>query len=68
LSDVFSGKNGYYIIKVAERKEQKQQTLEEAKPRIERTLKQEKQKKAFDDYLESLKKRYPVQIKDASLQ
>ncbi|MCX8043103.1 MAG: peptidylprolyl isomerase [Desulfobacterota bacterium] len=67
ISDVFQGKNGYYIIKVAERKEQKQQTLDEAKPRIERTLKQEKQKKAFDDYIESLKKRYPVQIKDESL-
>lgn len=67
ISDVFEGKNGYYIIKVTERKEQKQQTLDEAKPRIERTLKQEKQKKAFDDYLESLKKRYPVQIKDESL-
>lgn len=67
ISDVFQGKNGYYIIKVAERKEQKQQTLEEAKPRIERTLKQEKQKKAFDDYIESLKKRYPVQIKEESL-
>ena len=67
ISNVFEGKNGYYIIKVAERKEQKQQSLEEAKPRIERTLKQEKQKKAFDDYLESLKKRYPVEIKDESL-
>jgi parvulin-like peptidyl-prolyl isomerase len=68
LSDVFEGKDGYYIVKVVEKKEQKQQTLEEVKPRIERTLKQDKQKKAFDDYLEALKKRYPVQIKEQSMQ
>ncbi|MEI6124946.1 MAG: peptidylprolyl isomerase [Pseudomonadota bacterium] len=67
MSDVFESKGGFYIVKVIEKKEQKQETLEESKPKIERTLKQEKQKKNFDDYLESLKKKYPVQIKDDSM-
>lgn len=67
ISDVFESKGGYYIIKVMEKKDSKQETFEEVKPRIERTLKQEKQKKAFDDYLESLKKKYPVQVKDESM-
>jgi len=63
MSDVFEGKDGYYIVKVLEKKEQKQQTLEEVKPRIERTLKQEKQKKAFDDTLNRSRNGIPCRLK-----
>jgi peptidyl-prolyl cis-trans isomerase C len=67
VSDVFQGKNGYYIIKVMEKKPQEQETFEEVKQRIERTLKTEKQKTAMDSYLEGLKKKYSVKILDESM-
>jgi len=66
VSDVFQGKDGYYIIKVMEKKAQEQETFDEVKQRIERTLKTEKQKTAMDSYLEGLKKRYPVKMLDES--
>lgn len=67
VSDVFQGKDGYYIIKVMEKKAQEQETFEDVKQRIERTLKTEKQKTAMDSYLEGLKKRYPVKMLDESV-
>jgi len=67
VSDVFQGKDGYYIIKVMEKKPQEQEKFEDVKPRIERTLKTEKQKTAMESYLEELKKKYPVETLDASL-
>jgi peptidyl-prolyl cis-trans isomerase C len=66
LSDVFEDKKGYYIIKVAEKKEEKQQTLEDVKKRIERRLKQQKQKDAYDNYLAELEKKFPVKIMEES--
>ncbi len=63
LSDVFEAKDGYYIIKVVEKKEEHQQTFEEVQKRIERQMKQEKQKEAYDSYIDSLKKKYPVKMK-----
>lgn len=67
VSDVFQGKGGYYIIKVMEKKPQEQESFEEVKQRIERTLKTEKQKAAMESYLEGLKKKYSVNILDESL-
>lgn len=67
VSDVFESKKGYYIIKVMEKKPQEQETFEEVKQRIERTLKTEKQKAAMDSYLEGLKKKYSVKILDESM-
>ena len=67
VSDVFQGKDGYYIIKVMEKKPQEQETFEEVKQRIERTLKTEKQKTAMESYLEGLKKKYSVKILDESM-
>jgi len=62
MSDVFEDKKGFYIIKVADKKPQKEQTLEEVKTKIERRLKQEKQKDSYESYIEGLKKKYPVKI------
>jgi parvulin-like peptidyl-prolyl isomerase len=67
VSDVFQSKDGYYIIKVMEKKSQEQETFEDVKQRIERTLKTEKQKTAMESYLEGLKKRYTVKMLDESL-
>jgi hypothetical protein len=41
--------------------------MQEAKSRIERRLQQEQQKKAYDAYLGSLEKRYPVKIYDENI-
>ena len=62
LSDVFEDKKGFYIIKVVGKKERHEQTLNEVEKRIEKQLRQEKQKAAYESYVESLKKQYPVTI------
>ena len=62
VSDIFKGKDGLFIIKVMEKKPMKQDTFEEAKPQIERTMKSEKQKTAMDSYLDGLRKKYPVKM------
>jgi hypothetical protein len=62
LSDVFEDKRGFYLIKVVAKKERHEQTLNEVGKRIEKQLRQEKQKEAYESYVESLKKRYPVTI------
>jgi peptidyl-prolyl cis-trans isomerase C len=67
VSGVIEEKNGFYIIKVAEKKPEKEETMQEAKSRIERRLQQEQQKKAYDTYLGSLEKRYPVKIYDENI-
>ena len=63
-SDVFKSKDGFYIIKVDDKKAGRKQTLDEVRSRIERTLKQSMQKEEYDKYLERLKKKYPVKIMD----
>jgi peptidyl-prolyl cis-trans isomerase C len=67
VSDVFQGKDGYYIIKVMEKKAQEQEKFEDVKQLFERTLKTEKQKAAMDSYLDGLKKKYPVKMLDESM-
>ena len=63
-SGVVKSKDGFYIIKMDDKKAEKKQTLDEVRPRIERTLKQSMQKEVYDEYIESLKKKYPVKIMD----
>jgi parvulin-like peptidyl-prolyl isomerase len=63
-SGVVKSKDGFYIINVVVNKAEKKQTLDEVRPRIERTLKQSMQKEVYDEYLESLKKKYPVKLMD----
>lgn len=67
LSDIIEEKNGYYIIKVGEKKPQKEEPFQEAKSKIERRMQQEEQRKAYDTYLESLKKQYPVKINEENI-
>jgi peptidyl-prolyl cis-trans isomerase C len=61
-SDVFESKGGLYIVQVVEKKDKKEETLEEVKERIERKLKQDKQKEAYENFLEELKKKYKVKM------
>ena len=67
ISDIIEEKNGEYIIKVGEKKPQKEETFQEAKPKIERRMQQEDQRKAYDTYLDSLKSRYPVKINEENI-
>jgi len=67
ISDIIEEKNGDYIIKVGEKKPQKEETFQEAKPKIERRMQQENQRKAYDTYLDSLKNRYPVKINEENI-
>jgi len=60
MSGVFEDKRGFYIIKASDRKERHEQTLDEVRRRIERTLKQDKQKETYNRYIEDLEKKYPV--------
>ena len=63
-SGVVKSKDGFYIIKMDDKKAEKKQTLDEVRFRIERTLKQSIQKEVYDEYIESLKKKYLVKIMD----
>jgi len=62
LSDVFEDKGGFFIVKVAEKKAEEAQSLEESRKKIERQLTQEKQKQHYDAFVESLKKKYPIKM------
>lgn len=62
LSDVFEDKGGFFIVKVAEKKAEEAQSLEESKKKIERQLTQDKQKQQYDAFIESLKKKYPIKM------
>jgi parvulin-like peptidyl-prolyl isomerase len=67
VSDIIEEKNGFYIIKVGEKKPQKEESFQEAKGKIERRMQQDEQRKAYDAYLETLKKKYPVKINEANI-
>jgi len=62
LSDIIAAKNGLYIIQLIDRKAEKVLSLDEVKSRITRSLKQKKQKTAYDAYIESLRKKYSVKM------
>jgi len=66
-SEIIEEKNGYYLIKAGEKKPQKEETFQEAKTKIERRMQQEQQRKAYDTYLDTLKKRYPVKINEENI-
>jgi parvulin-like peptidyl-prolyl isomerase len=60
MSDVFETKRGYYIIRIDDRQPRTEQSLSTAKSKIVRKLQQSKQKKAYENYVEGLKEKYPV--------
>jgi parvulin-like peptidyl-prolyl isomerase len=66
ISEPIKVQNGYDIIKITDKKLGKQIEFEKVKNLIKQHLSAEKQKDAFDSYIENLKKSYKVEInKDA---
>lgn len=59
---------GYHVIKVIERKEGAMVPFEEAKETVKRQLISEKQKSAFDAYVEGLKKKSKVTTESKALE
>jgi peptidyl-prolyl cis-trans isomerase C len=64
ISGVVKTKFGYHIIKVTDKKEARQMTLDEVKDQIKDQLMREKQKTAFDDYTNNLKSKATIKINE----
>ncbi|OGX38395.1 MAG: hypothetical protein A3G91_03285 [Omnitrophica WOR_2 bacterium RIFCSPLOWO2_12_FULL_50_9] len=67
LSSVFHGPDGYYIVKLEEKKEGKPIAFEEIKEEIIQDQMLRKQQKAILDHIEQLKKITTVEIKEERL-
>lgn len=64
LSNPVKTKFGYHIIKVTDKKVGKPLEFEQVKDLILQRLSAEKQKQVFDEYIDSLKKSYKVEINE----
>lgn len=62
LSDIVETQFGYHIIKVTEKKPEETVKFEEAKPRIDEFLKEQKMQQAVSAYVENLKKGAKIEI------
>lgn len=62
MSDVFEDSRGFYIVKMDDKRPEKQKTFEEAKNRIQQILMQDKQQSAFEDYLQALREKDTVTV------
>ncbi len=63
ISDVIETEFGFFIVRLDDRQPRTEESLESAKPKIERRLQQSKQREAYEKYVESLKKKYRVTYK-----
>jgi parvulin-like peptidyl-prolyl isomerase len=64
ISDVFETEVGYFIARVDDRQPRTEKSLNDVKGRIERRLKQIKQREAYQKYVEGLKEKYPVKYSE----
>ncbi len=55
-------KNGWYLLKLEEKKNSRLQTFEEVKRQIEETIYQEKKRKKLDEFLKNLKEKSFIKI------
>jgi EpsD family peptidyl-prolyl cis-trans isomerase len=67
ISEPLKTKSGYEIIKVTDRKMGQVVPFERVKQIISQNLLAEKQKEAFDSYIDGLKKKYKVEINEEAL-
>ncbi|OGP98370.1 MAG: hypothetical protein A2026_00390 [Deltaproteobacteria bacterium RBG_19FT_COMBO_46_12] len=62
VSDIVQSRFGFHIIKVLEKKEGKQKSVEESKPEIEKKLLAKKRKDTFDTLVSDLKSKAKISI------
>ncbi len=62
VSEPFKTKFGYHILKVEDKKEEKQLSFNEVKDEVEQILVEEKTKNKLDEKINELKQKYDVQI------
>jgi peptidyl-prolyl cis-trans isomerase SurA len=62
MSDWLGTKNGWYLLKLEEKKESRQKTLDEVKKPIEERLYGEKRQKKTDEYIKDLKDKSYIKI------
>jgi parvulin-like peptidyl-prolyl isomerase len=67
ISEPIKVQNGYDIVKITDKKLGKQIEFEKVKNLIKQHLASEKQKDAFDSYIENLKKSYKVEVNNDAL-
>lgn len=67
VSNVIEAPDGWYLLKLEERRPARQQKFEEVKAEVRRSLTEEKQSKIKASYLPSLRKRAKVTLLDPSL-
>jgi peptidyl-prolyl cis-trans isomerase C len=60
ISDVFETEFGYFIVRLDDIQPRTEEGLSSARSKIERKLHQIKQREAYEQYVESLKEKYPV--------
>ncbi len=67
LSGVFKGPDGFYIIKVEEKKGGKAKPFEEVRDQIKQGLTYLKQQQAVLNYIDKLKEKIPVEVNESLL-
>jgi parvulin-like peptidyl-prolyl isomerase len=67
VSEIVETSFGYHIIKVEDRRSEQTISFEEVKDSIEQKIRRQKAAGRMPEYLESLKKKYPVEIFQADL-
>lgn len=68
LSEVIKTDFGFHILKITEKKPETVKALEEVKEDIIQTLLPDKQKEAFENFLEELKSKSEIEINEEALQ
>ncbi len=68
VSNVFKGPDGYYIIKVEEKRGGQMRSFDEVKDQLQKELVVVKQQKAILDYVKKLKENVKIEINEANLE
>jgi len=68
ISDIVKTSFGYHIIRLEDRKEPHQKTLDEAREEIRKILREKKRERILKDYLAKLREKYRVVINESLLE
>ncbi len=68
ISEVFKNSEGYNVVQVATKRERVDRTFQQMKGSVLRTVKNEKMKELYDDYVAKLKQGADIKVDEAKLQ